>query len=262
MENDNTGNSDTFRDCIFSIIVEKCADSTKKASKTVKKSSGAKKIAKQETQPCENPGTEYTAKEADASALAEFSDYLATEIFASLPDDLKSLSYHAMQNDAELSEKWSLPLTLSVVEEVSAYILGDVVDSLATYAIIEPPKSDIQSFMAGVLFAFVSAVTIPPPKWVDTKTSACEICERDWVPMTYHHLIPRQIHSKVLKRGWHEEQQLNSVAWLCRACHSFVHRMASNEELAREWYTVDRICEREDVQKWAQWVRRVRWKKT
>lgn len=267
MENDNDGNSDTFRDCIFSIIVEKYADSSKKASKTVKRGGGgggAKKIAKRETQPGENTeGTEYAAaKEADASALAEFSDYLATEIFASLPDDLKSLSYHAIQNDAALSEKWSLPLTLSIVEEVSAYISGDVVDSLATYAIIEPPKSDIQSFMAGVLSIFVAAVTVPPPKWVDTKTSACEICERDWVPMTYHHLIPRQIHSKVLKRGWHEEQQLNSVAWLCRACHSFVHRMASNEELAREWYTVDRICEREDVQKWAQWVRRVRWKKT
>lgn len=265
MEHDNTGNNDTFRDCIFSVIIEKSADSTKKVSKPVRKGGGfggAKKITKPETQPCENSGTEHQAKEADASALADFSDYLATEIFTSLPDELKSLSYHAMQNDAELSEKWSIPLSLSIIEEVSAYISGDVVDSLAAYAIIEPPKSDIQSFMAGVLSTFVSAVTIPPPKWVATKTSACEICERDWVPMTYHHLIPRQIHSKVLKRGWHEEQQLGSVAWLCRACHSFVHRMASNEELAREWYTVDRICEREDVQKWAQWVRRVRWKKT
>lgn len=254
---EHAGNEDIFRDCIFSAIVEKSAVPTKKASKAVKRDGTAKKAAGTEVQPCENLG-----KEADASALADFSDYLATEIFGSLPDELKDLSHHGIQSDAALSATWSLPPTLVVIEEVSAYVSADMIDSLTAYAIIEPPKSDIQSFMAGVLSAFVSTVTIPPPKWVATKTNACEICERDWVPMTYHHLIPRQVHAKVLKRGWHEEQQLNSVAWLCRACHSFVHRMASNEELAREFYTVDRICEREDVQRWAQWVRRVRWKKT
>lgn len=68
------------------------------------------------------------------------------------------------------------------------------------------------------------------------------------------------MHEKVRKRGWHDEWVLNSVAWLCRACHSFVHRMAGNEELAREWFTVGRILEREDVRVWAAWVGRVRWK--
>lgn len=37
--------------------------------------------------------------------------------------------------------------------------------------------------------------------------------------------------------------------------------MAGNEELAKEWYTVERMYEREDVQKWAVWVGGVRWKK-
>ena len=68
------------------------------------------------------------------------------------------------------------------------------------------------------------------------------------------------MHAKVLKRGWHEEWELGNVAWLCRACHSFVHRMASNEELAREWCTVEKILGREDVRDWANWVGRVRWK--
>jgi hypothetical protein len=53
---------------------------------------------------------------------------------------------------------------------------------------------------------------------------------------------------------------LNSVAWLCRSCHSFVHRMASNEELAKEWYTVEKILERADAQDWAHWASRLRWK--
>ena len=73
-------------------------------------------------------------------------------------------------------------------------------------------------------------------------------------------MIPRSTHERVLKRGWHEEWELNRVAWLCRACHSFVHGIAGNEELAREWNTVERLLEREDVRRWAGWVGRVRWK--
>lgn len=69
------------------------------------------------------------------------------------------------------------------------------------------------------------------------------------------------MHAKVLKRGWHTEDQINNVAWLCRACHSFVHGCASNEELAREWFTVEKLTEREDVQGFAKWVGGVRWKK-
>ncbi|KIW28503.1 uncharacterized protein PV07_08162 [Cladophialophora immunda] len=250
MTDNDDGNFDAFRDCLFSHVVEKLtADGTKKPSK---RSSLGKKARQNQSEPS-GP---------DASELADFSDYLATDIFANLPRPFQELSYHALQNDAVQSDKWSLPLTLTVVEELCARLPGDINDSLIAYGLIEPPKSDIQSFMAPVLSGYISAATTPPPKWSETRTKACEICERDWVPMTYHHLIPKQIHAKVLKRNWHEEHQLNSVAWLCRACHSFVHRMASNEELAREWYTVELICQREDVQKWAQWVRRVRWRKT
>lgn len=64
-----------------------------------------------------------------------------------------------------------------------------------------------------------------------------------------------------MKRGWHEEWELNKVAWLCRACHSFVHRAASNEELAKTLYSVELLAEREDVQAFVGWIGRVRWKK-
>lgn len=80
------------------------------------------------------------------------------------------------------------------------------------------------------------------------------------MPLTYHHLIPRSTHEKVVKRGWHEGWRLNAVAWLCRACHSFVHGIGSNEELAREWWSVELLVGREDVQRWRAWVGRVRWR--
>lgn len=244
-----SGNFDTFRDFLFSAVVERSAD-------------GGRKNVKRPSSGRRHTSTPPSSTQPDPSELADFSDYLAAEVFASFPEELRELSYHALQSNGVLSDRWSLPLTLSVFEEVSAHIPGAIADNLTAYGLIEPPRSDLQSFIAPVLSAYVGVVTTPPPKWTETRTDTCEICERDWVPMTYHHLIPKQVHPKVLKRGWHDEHQLNSVAWLCRACHSFVHRMASNEELARDWYTVDLICEREDVQKWAQWVQHVRWKKT
>lgn len=72
-----------------------------------------------------------------------------------------------------------------------------------------------------------------------------------------------------MKRGWHTEEKLNSVAWLCRACHSFVHRLVGNEELAKSYYTVELIREggvqedpdkRAEVEGWVRWVGGVRWR--
>ena len=41
------------------------------------------------------------------------------------------------------------------------------------------------------------------------------------------------------------------MAWLCRACHTFVHGLAGHEELARELFTVERLLGREEVRRWS-----------
>ncbi|OKL59109.1 hypothetical protein UA08_05598 [Talaromyces atroroseus] len=119
------------------------------------------------------------------------------------------------------------------METLAAPIPVSVAESLSVYAILPESLDLTAAFLRPVLTDYITSVTSGPPVWASTRTESCEICERDWIPLSYHHLIPREVHAKVLKRGWHDEWQLNSVAWLCRACHSFVHRMASNEELAR-----------------------------
>jgi hypothetical protein len=134
-----------------------------------------------------------------------------------------------------------------------------VTDSVEAYDLL-PASTDLSSLISSVIPDYIAVVTTPPPIWSNTRASACEICDRGWIPLTYHHLIPKQVHEKALKRRWHEEWKLNSVAWLCRACHSFVHRLAGNEVLAKELYTIDLLLEREEVQAWAKWVGRVRWK--
>ena len=252
---DTEANASLFRECLFNSMLDKTGE-RRKHRKTRSKSL----VSKNEAAPRINIG--FAEATDDPSEMVDFSDFLASEVFPSLPDDLRNISYHRLQEAPALSDKWSLPLSLSTYEEIVDMVPPSVNDSLLAYGLIEPPKSDMQTFLSPAIAAYITAATIPPPKWSETKVTACEICERDWVPMTYHHLIPKAVHAKALKRGWHEERQLNSVAWLCRACHSFVHRMASNEELAKEYFTVEKICEKDEVQKWAMWVGKVRWKKT
>ena len=212
-----------------------------------------------DSDPADTPGT---------SSLDDFATYLASEAWPALPSSVRSAT-HEMRRD--IPEVDSLDLesipTAFVDTLVSCGIADDTDDAIA--------------FMRKVLAEYIDEVTAAPPVWSKTRTSECEICERE-VPVTYHHLIPREVHAKALKKKWHPESMLNSVAWLCRCaslivcllyppspvvyvpwytrpCHSTVHRVTSNEELAQEYYTVDRLLEREDVQKWRKYISKQRW---
>lgn len=173
---------------------------------------------------------------------------------------MQRLSYATIKNDEALAAKYDDGNSAQILQHCVQAMPASIGDSLVAYHLISDAE-EIPNFMAPIVEGYVESCTAaPPPHDPAKKATQCEVCDRDWVPLTYHHLIPRQVHAKVLKRGWHEEWQLNSVAWLCRACHSFIHRITSNEELAKEWWSMERILQREDVQSWAAWVGRVRWK--
>ncbi|KAI9934198.1 hypothetical protein ASPWEDRAFT_170176 [Aspergillus wentii DTO 134E9] len=266
-------NYEVFRECLSSCIVDKFNEKPPKTSKrkahkakrnTVKKDGAVKNNTPEPSPPIPPPSSSSSSSlsvRANPEDLAEFIDFIASETFPSLPSDLQSLSYSAVQHDPHLSNRYPSPLPRSLIDTITGTTPVSVSESLSVYGLV-PDASDLPEFLSPVLNEYITGVTTGPPAWASTRTDACEICERDWIPLSYHHLIPRGVHAKVAKRGWHDEWMLNSVAWLCRACHSFVHRMAGNEELAREWYTVEKILEREDVQDWAKWVGRVRWKAT
>ncbi|KAL4880035.1 hypothetical protein BJY04DRAFT_85432 [Aspergillus karnatakaensis] len=254
-QDSSESNYDIFRECVSSIIVAR--SNQHKPSKTKRKAYKAKAARKKDTfKPTNEPAKTDAIEEGSPEELAEFIDFIASEIFTSLPEPLQTLTYSATQHNPALTGTYSIPLTPQTLESLSNPLPSTITDTLATYT----PTLEPAALLNKALTEYIPAVTRPPPVWASTRASACEICERDWIPLSYHHLIPRGVHEKVMKKGWHDEWMLNSVAWLCRACHSFVHRMAGNEELAREWFTVERILEREDVQDWARWVGRVRWK--
>ncbi|KKZ68421.1 hypothetical protein EMCG_05879 [[Emmonsia] crescens] len=253
---DNAGvdnpNYETFREYVSQALIQRSAETPSKTPSRRKKK-GTTHLANSE----KSPLTELETN--DPEELAEFIDYIAGEAFNSLPEEVQSLSYATVQGNSGLANKYAEPLPRTALDSLTATVPLSVSESLSVYGLI-PDPSDFSAFLNPILTGYISAAQTGPPKWSNTRVTACEICERDWIPLTYHHLIPREVHAKVLKRKWHEEWMLNSVAWLCRACHSFVHKVASNEELAKEWYTVERILQREDVQHWAKWVARIRWK--
>ncbi|KAJ4386019.1 hypothetical protein N0V93_008910 [Gnomoniopsis smithogilvyi] len=255
-ERENAENYNQFQDAFSSTLIDRL-------SKPARPLKSRKRANKPTNLDRPSYGAAHGQPSRDAEELADFTDYIASLTFDSLPLELQTITYQTWADNPTIQDKYSLPLTSA---DVSEHILDNldatVSESLDTYGIISPPAEDITNLLAPVLTSYLTALTTPPPAPSTTrgKVSECEICERDWVPLTYHHLIPRFVHAKAVKRGWHREEDLQNVAWLCRACHTFVHRFAGHEELAREYFTVERLLEQEEIRNFAMWVSRVRWK--
>lgn len=84
------------------------------------------------------------------------------------------------------------------------------------------------------------------------KGKHCHICERI-VKLTKHHLIPKESHKTMLKKGC-DKDILNKTIPVCRLCHSTIHRFFSNEELADDYNTVDKLLNHEKFFKYAKWA--------
>lgn len=144
--------------------------------------------------------------------LAEFTSYLASEVWPVLPVSLREASYERLSSDEGLKGMASDPssIPLDAIPVPTSFF-----DTLTSYSLFGD-ADDCTRFLRKVLSDYLAEATARPPVWKQTRTEECEICERSWVRLTYHHLIPRSVHTKVLKKKWHPESMLNSVAWLCR----------------------------------------------
>jgi hypothetical protein len=81
----------------------------------------------------------------------------------------------------------------------------------------------------------------------------CEICERH-TKLTRHHLYPKQLHGKL--EGRVPANLLNRTLNICRMCHSTVHRLFTNEELAASYNTLESLMATEPMAKYAKWASR------
>ncbi|CAD6455786.1 66129792-84d8-4b93-851e-aa57c8a5649d [Sclerotinia trifoliorum] len=265
LTNEEEANFRIFLDCLSTPLIESCT-SVSTANTSKRKTRGKSKAGRKGAiKPISKDVDTDEARINDAAELADFIEYIALEIFTHLPCELRTLSHKTYTTNPTLQKIYPNlnPLDLETSNKITQALPPSIPDSLHTYSLL-PPCSPISEFLHPVLNIYTTQLLTPsppaPPHTLKHSTNACELCNRDWIPLTYHHLIPKFVHTKVLKRGWHTQEELNNVAWLCRACHSFVHRVAGHEELAREFYTVELLGEREDVARFVEWVGRVRWK--
>ncbi|WP_100373473.1 hypothetical protein [Bacillus sp. FJAT-45037] len=73
----------------------------------------------------------------------------------------------------------------------------------------------------------------------------CELCEREGVERTVHHLLPKE------EGGAHHE-----TADLCIACHKQIHALYTNSELAIRLDTIPRLRDDEELKKFIRWIQK------
>lgn len=85
--------------------------------------------------------------------------------------------------------------------------------------------------------------------------ASCELCHREAIAVTRHHLIPRSRHRKPRSARAFARTEMNSrIAMLCVACHKFIHTVLSEKQLAAGYNTLDSLLAHPEIYKFVQWV--------
>ncbi|AYA38853.1 HNH endonuclease [Hymenobacter oligotrophus] len=85
------------------------------------------------------------------------------------------------------------------------------------------------------------AAAAPPPE------PTCQLCERQVQHVSRHHLVPRE-----------EGGRYGPTVDLCQPCHSTVHLLLTNKELARQYHSVEALRSAGELQKYLHWIKRSR----
>jgi len=85
----------------------------------------------------------------------------------------------------------------------------------------------------------------------------CELCERV-TSLTFHHLIPRQMHRRTSFKKRYSKEQLASGALLCRDCHRAIHKFYSEFQLGTQLNTIELLQDDEAVQRHVRFVKKRR----
>ncbi len=88
---------------------------------------------------------------------------------------------------------------------------------------------------------------------------ACELCEREDLELTRHHLIPRKQHNKPrTKKLFSRDEMRCRIAWLCRDCHGHIHTMFTEKELAWQLNTLEDLRNTTEMEKFLSYIRKRR----
>ena len=75
--------------------------------------------------------------------------------------------------------------------------------------------------------------------------SRCELCEREDVDTTVHHLLPKEMGGT-----------FGPTANLCIPCHKQIHALYTNEEIAARLTTIHKLKEDPQLSRFLKWIRK------
>lgn len=89
-------------------------------------------------------------------------------------------------------------------------------------------------------------------------TQSCALCTRS-LPLTFHHLIPRTCHSnKWFRKRFSTQEMRERGIWVCRLCHSFIHRQYTEKDLGRRLNTLEVLMSDPAILRHCEWAQKQR----
>lgn len=212
---------------------------------------------------------EYRRESSRVSALRAARDWCTMSVERKLEGkkgDVAHLLLQSIVNDEALADMLGVCIVEAVVEGDAA-TAEDIAALVRDYA----PEEALQSLEDGDLedaslkvarkLRLREAAEEQARTYEDGETigpGECELCERDGMLLTAHHLIPRETHKRFLKRGTYTEEELSRVTMICRPCHSAIHSAHSNDVLAKDLNTVEKLLQDDAIYKFARWASKQR----
>lgn len=96
---------------------------------------------------------------------------------------------------------------------------------------------------------------MPLQEMENDKSGICLMCKRDCL-LTFHHLIPRTLHSKKWYKKVYTEEDLKRGIDICYDCHEAVHDFITEKELGKTYNTLPKLLEHAKVSNFVRWVAR------
>lgn len=86
--------------------------------------------------------------------------------------------------------------------------------------------------------------------------STCELCKREGVITTRHHVIPRRVHKIKWFKKKYTREEMNHTIDLCTACHKQIHIFFDHKALARDFNSVEKLLSDGRVKKFVDWIKK------
>lgn len=89
---------------------------------------------------------------------------------------------------------------------------------------------------------------------VSKKIGTCLLCNRLEIPLTFHHLIPRTLHSKKWYKKNYTQDELDKGIDICQDCHEAIHDFISEKDLGKQYNSLKLLLTNEKVKNFISWA--------